>query len=68
MKKNECTVWFDVRDADKIRKIKSFIPACDYNQVESCNQNEYGMVIQEEIIIKYRATTFVRYILDVFGA
>ena len=60
---NEILVWVDIKDANKLIKISGFIPASEYFPK---NRNEYGMVNQDNLCIRYRVTSFIKYIKDIF--
>jgi hypothetical protein len=66
MSKEELTVWVDTDYVSKLEKIKGFIPVFLYEQLQNINPYEWGMVEQEDLIIRYRATSFVRYVKQIF--
>lgn len=59
-------VWVNIEVVKKICIISDFTPVYKYNFIEAVNRNEYGMVEQENLIIKYRVTSFFKYIKDIF--
>lgn len=64
--KDEMIVWIDVDQADKLSKVSGFIPAMEYQSVINLNRWEFGKIENEALIMRFRVTSFVRYMRDIF--
>jgi len=60
------TVWVDTDDVSKLEKIKGFMPAYMYINSEPINPYEWGKTENEDLIVRYRATSFVKVIKQMF--
>jgi hypothetical protein len=65
--KDEIIVWVDVDQADKISKASGFIPVMEYQSVLDLNCWEFGKIENQVLIIRFRVTSFVKYIRGIFG-
>lgn len=64
--KEELIVWVNIEDSAMIEKIYGFIPVMHYKSIDSVNKYEFGMVEQNNLIVRYRVTSFIKYIRHIF--
>jgi len=65
--KDEIIVWIDIDQADKIYKANGFVPVMEYQSILDLNAWEFGKIENESLIIRFRITSFVKYIRSIFG-
>lgn len=59
--------WFDVKDVNEVEKINGFVPAYIYASFGRLNPHEWGIVEQDNLIIRYRATGAIKRVTELFG-
>lgn len=64
--KDEVTVWIDVDQAHKISQANNFVPVMEYQSVLDINDWEFGKIENESLIIRFRVTSFIKYVRSIF--
>lgn len=64
--KKELVVWVDIDTVDMVQMINGFIPVCEYVKLENVNRWEWGKVEQDDLVIRYRATSAIKTFKQIF--
>lgn len=65
-KDNELVVWVGVEEAHLLNRMHGFMRLNEYAHLEGFNRYEYGKVIQGKLTIRYRVSTIIPALMELF--